>query len=135
MTLWDERTREIAEALEGPILILGASGFVGSNLFYQLRQTRTDVHGASSAIHRSWRLMGLSEKDFSQIHQCDITCPSEIRELFNRVQPKTVFNLTAYGGYSWQTDVQRIYAVNFTGMLHLVRELSERPGVVLLSTD
>ncbi|MBU6376198.1 MAG: NAD-dependent epimerase/dehydratase family protein [Bdellovibrionales bacterium] len=132
MTLWDDRTRELAKTLEGPILILGASGFVGSNLYHQLKQIRDDVHGASKDIHRSWRLIGSSEKDFSQIHQFDITCPNQLRELFNQVQPKTVFNLTAYGGYSWQTDVQRIYSVNFTGVLHLVRELCERPGVVLV---
>ena len=47
--------------LEGPILVLGASGFVGANLFRSLLAIREDVH--SIAMRQpSWRLGRIHSK-------------------------------------------------------------------------
>ena len=49
---------EQIKALPGPILVIGAGGFLGANLFRRLFEARQDVYGT---IHRSasWRLEGI----------------------------------------------------------------------------
>ena len=48
------RSRNISR-LHGPILVLGASGFVGANLFRALSAFRDDVYGTASRLP-AWRL-------------------------------------------------------------------------------
>ena len=47
--------------LQGPILVLGASGFVGANLFRSLLAIREDVHGTAMR-QPSWRLGRIHSK-------------------------------------------------------------------------
>ena len=54
MTAWDAGA-EIAR-LQGPILVLGASGFVGANLMNRIRAVRKDVTGTARRLP-AWRLM------------------------------------------------------------------------------
>ena len=49
-----ERTRR----LQGPILVLGASGFVGANLIRTVLGVRNDVHGTTTRIP-AWRFEGV----------------------------------------------------------------------------
>lgn len=103
----DNSTDKI-RALPGPILILGAGGFIGANLLRALLAVRDDVYGTTRSID-NWRLKGISpasliggEFDFN--HRSPSIAPSEYR---------TVFNCLAYGGYSWQPEENRIYETNF----------------------
>lgn len=48
--------------LQGPILVLGASGFVGANLLRQLLNYRDDVFGTTSRFP-AWRLEGLNDEN------------------------------------------------------------------------
>ncbi len=50
---WEPRIRR----LQGPILVLGASGFLGANLFRTLLEFRPDVHGTARRLP-AWRLEG-----------------------------------------------------------------------------
>ena len=62
--------------LEGPILVLGASGFVGANLFHFLNQFRNDVF-AGVPQDKGWRLR---EIDDSKIVKIDIENSNSIDE-------------------------------------------------------
>ncbi len=53
-----ELTQKIKH-LQGPILVLGASGFVGAALLRMLLNVRDDVYGTASRLP-AWRLEGLS---------------------------------------------------------------------------
>jgi dolichol-phosphate mannosyltransferase len=100
------------------------SGFIGANLFFRLSSLRDDVYGASPNVGSSWRLVNSA----IGIHRClpvDITHPNDVNDLISRLKPGTVFNVAAYGGYERQSDVLRIHNVNYLGMLHLIRPLSE----------
>ena len=44
--------------LQGPILVLGASGFIGANLLRMLLEHREDVYGTATRLP-AWRLEGL----------------------------------------------------------------------------
>lgn len=113
-----------AARLEGPILVLGASGFVGANLFATLLESRTDVHGTASR-RPAWRLEHFPQE---LVHTADILIESNLDALLNHVKPKTVFNCIAFGAYSFEQDAQLIYQTNFTLLTRLLPKLT-RAGV------
>jgi nucleoside-diphosphate-sugar epimerase/glycosyltransferase involved in cell wall biosynthesis len=116
--------RRHATRLEGPILVLGASGFVGANLFATILEARTDVHGTASR-RPAWRL---EQFPWERVHTADILIESNLDSLLEQVKPKTVFNCIAFGAYSFEQDAQLIYQTNFTLLTRLLPKLA-RAGV------
>jgi polyisoprenyl-phosphate glycosyltransferase len=108
-----------AEKLQGPVLILGASGFVGANLFRTILKTRTDVFGTSMVLP-NWRLEGLPEKNLIAV---DLLVDSSLDALLDDIRPRTIFNCVAYGAYSFETDSQLIYQTNFNLTAKLMSRL------------
>ncbi len=96
--------------LKGPILVLGASGFIGANLLRTLLQTRNDVFGTSTKLP-SWRLEGI---DRAHLFDGDLLSAENLNETLSSVKPKTIFNCIAYGTYSFQNDVELIYKTNIS---------------------
>ena len=91
---------EKVRRLQGPILVLGASGFLGANLLRTLLAHRDDVHG--TVLHTpAWRLEGVSERNASVV---DLLVDSNRDELLRRLKPRTVFNCVGYGGYSFEAE-------------------------------
>ncbi len=107
--------------LRGPILVFGASGFIGCNLFLHLRSIRSDVYAVTHNPRSAWRLR-LAEVDSSQILYCDITYRNSVRDLFATVKPGTIFDLSAYGAYARQDDVSLIYNTNVLGCVNILEE-------------
>lgn len=107
------------QALSGPILVLGASGFLGSNLFRMLIKVRQDVVGTSSRA-TAWRLEGLPEKN---VVATDLLVDYNLRALLKEVRPRTVFNCVAYGAYSFETDYALIYRTNLDLTASLLEKL------------
>jgi polyisoprenyl-phosphate glycosyltransferase len=100
---------EKIKKIQGPILVLGASGFLGANLFRILLKYRQDVFG--TFFHApAWRLEGLSALNLIQI---DLLVDSNLDALLKQTGAKTVFNCVAYGAYSFETDSSLIYQTNF----------------------
>ena len=83
--------------LQGPILVLGASGFVGANLLRQLLNYRDDVFGTTSRFP-AWRLEGLNDENIVAV---DLLVDSNLDFLLEKTQPKTIFNCVAFGAYSF----------------------------------
>jgi dolichol-phosphate mannosyltransferase len=115
---WEPRVRR----LQGPILVLGASGFLGANLFRSLLEFRPDVHGTARRLP-AWRLERLPADN---IHTADLLIDSNLDSLLDVIQPRTVFNCVAYGGYSFETDSSLIYQTNFALTTRLVERLARR---------
>jgi polyisoprenyl-phosphate glycosyltransferase len=88
--------------IEGPILVLGAGGFIGSNLLRMLRSVRDDVNGT-----------------------LNVKLDGHARAFIELFKPRTIFDCVAYGGYSSQTDVGRIYQTNVTLKAELLELASE----------
>lgn len=104
--------------LEGPIVIFGAGGFIGSNLFRQILQYRQDVYAITSKEpFIPWRIDDLQE---NRIIHADITEKTHLKRLFAKYQFRTIFDLAAYGAYAKQNDVQLIYQTNVIGLLNLL---------------
>ena len=111
------------EALRGPILITGASGFVGANLMAMLRRVRSDVHGLEKGA-RSYRLSGVPP---DAIVTVDLTDDIAVRQMVETIAPQTVFDCAAYGAYAFEQDSKRIYDTNFIALTRFVALLAERP--------
>jgi dolichol-phosphate mannosyltransferase len=113
---------EMIGALRGPILVLGASGFVGANLLRMLRAVRGDAVGTASRLP-AWRLEGLPRE---AVREVDLLVDEGLRELLDGVKPQTIFNCLAYGAYSFQRDVDLIYRTNLSLTARLLEEVAAR---------
>ena len=118
----DEELAGLIRRLQGPILVLGASGFVGANLFRTLLRVRRDVVGTTSRTP-AWRLEGL---DAEKVRVVDLLVDPNVDALLNEVNPKLVFNCVAYGAYSFEVEGQLIYQTNFNFVSRLVQRLAGR---------
>jgi nucleoside-diphosphate-sugar epimerase len=106
-----------------PILVTGASGFVGSHLARRLAGTGADVHvflRSSSDTRRLGDISGRLER-----HAVDLTDPASIRAAVDRVRPRTVFHCASWGGHPGQTDEATIFGTNLAGTFRLLAACAE----------
>jgi dolichol-phosphate mannosyltransferase len=108
--------------LQGPMLVLGASGFIGANLLRTLSRYRDDVYGTASRLP-AWRLEDLRSEN---IIVTDLLVDSNLDAMLDTVKPRTVFDCVGYGGYSFETDAGLIYETNFNLMSRLLGRLERR---------
>ncbi len=95
--------------LQGPILVLGASGFVGGTLMNILCRHRDDVIG-TYRTGPAWRLDDIHE---DQLVKVDLLVESQCEDLIKKTKPKTIFNCLAYGAYSFQSEKRLIHRTNY----------------------
>ncbi|HEY2857484.1 MAG TPA: NAD-dependent epimerase/dehydratase family protein [Terracidiphilus sp.] len=114
--------QEKIERLQGPILVLGASGFVGANVLRSLSRYRDDAYGTASRLP-AWRLEGLPAQ---HVKVTDLLIDSNLDQLLGTVQPRTIIDCVAYGAYSFETDSQLIYQTNFNLVSRLLARLEHR---------
>jgi len=108
--------------LQGPILVLGGSGFIGANLMQTLLRHRDDVYGTTSNFD-AWRLEGVPERNKVIV---DLLVEADLENILDEIAPRTVFNCVSYGGYSFEADVRLIYLTNFTLTTRLLHLLEKR---------
>lgn len=114
----------LIKKLKGPIIIFGAGGFVGFNLLWKLLGERKDVFGIFSDPKKNWRIAKKTPPPLNVV-KCDINNKREVKSLISRMKPKTIFNLAAYGAYSTQTDIDKIYQTNFNSTYLIIEELKK----------
>jgi dolichol-phosphate mannosyltransferase len=108
--------------LRGPILITGAAGFVGANLFLKIFAVRQDVY---ALVHRdkSWRVADVPD---SNILSVDVNDPAALTHVLDTLAPQTVFDCIAYGAYSFEQDPSLIYQTNFNSIVSITSLLARR---------
>ena len=87
------------DPLQGPILVLGAGGFVGANLLRKLLQHRSDVFGVVRGLP-AWRLDGIDRRHVLEVDLNDLAAT---RNMVESLSPGTIFDTVAYGAYSFET--------------------------------
>jgi nucleoside-diphosphate-sugar epimerase/glycosyltransferase involved in cell wall biosynthesis len=110
-------------ALRGPILVTGASGFVGANLFQTIAAVRSDVY-ACVRRQKGWRLENVNQ---DQIVSVDLNDPAATKNLVDTLAPQTVLDCVAYGAYSFEQDPALIYQTNYQSVVNLISQLSVKP--------
>ena len=111
-------------ALRGPIVITGAAGFVGANLFRKIFAIRRDVMPWFAA-GTFWRLSDIPD---SNLLRTDVNDPAAVKHLIDTIAPQTVMDCVAYGAYSFEQDPNLIYQTNFNSIVSLVSQLA-RQGI------
>lgn len=108
-------------ALRGPLLVLGAAGFVGANLFQHLNRLRDDVY-AVVRDEKTWRLRDVED---DKVIACDLNDHAAAKHLVRTINPQTVFDCVAYGAYSFEDKSELIYRTNFTSLVNVIELLRE----------
>jgi len=108
--------------LQGPILVLGGSGFIGGNAALTLLRYRDDVFVTATRLP-AWRLEKIAQ---NRVKVVDLLIDSNLDELIETVQPRTIIDCVAYGAYSFETDSQLIYETNFNLVSRLLARLESR---------
>jgi nucleoside-diphosphate-sugar epimerase/glycosyltransferase involved in cell wall biosynthesis len=114
--------RHIA-ALKGPILVTGASGFIGANLFKMILRQRDDVF-AVVRREKGWRL---AEIDDEHILALDLNDSAAVKNIVSALGPKTVLDCASYGAYSFEVDPSLIYRTNYQSLVEFVTLLAGTP--------
>ena len=108
--------------LQGPILVLGGSGFVGANLLHAIAAVREDVVGTTTRLP-AWRFDGLAPRNFRQV---DLLVNSNLDALLAEIKPRTILDCVAHGAYSFETNSELIYQTNFNFISRLMERLDGR---------
>lgn len=74
--------------IQGPILVLGASGFIGANILSRLLEFRSDVVGTTTSFPH-WRLDDIPEEN---VFVGDLLVETNLTELLNQTHPRTVLD-------------------------------------------
>ena len=128
----------MSRMLGGPaprLLVTGACGFVGANICRHFETLGWNVTGLVGPSGRNWRLP--ARVDIST-YQVDLLDADNLMTLVGSLQPNLIVNCAAFGGYSSQKDVERIYLVNVVGLRHLMqaaRHLGELTALIQLGSS
>lgn len=109
------------KSLQGPILVIGASGFIGVNLLRRCLESREDVVGTVFSGD-TWRLHDIPAANITFLNLQD---PVSVLSVLHRVHPKTVFDCSSFGAYSFEQDFERIHSTNYLSFIRLMEEIAE----------
>jgi nucleoside-diphosphate-sugar epimerase/glycosyltransferase involved in cell wall biosynthesis len=109
-------------SLDGPILVLGASGFVGANILRRCLANRTDVVGTVFSGD-SWRLHDVPAANTSFLNLQD---PVSVHSVLGSVRPRTIVDCSSFGAYSFEQDFERIHSTNYLCFIRMMEAVAAR---------
>lgn len=115
-----ETLEKLIMGLRGPILVVGASGFIGANLLHQLLRVRPDAYG-TIRLGKGWRLEEVEE---SRLIAMDLLNSDGAARIVDRLAPRTIFHTVAYGAYSFQSSPDLIHRTNYLALAQFLEKLT-----------
>ncbi len=100
------------------VLVTGAGGFVGAYVARRLAAAGNEVIATVRPGGDPWRLPG--DDPAQQVLPLDLDDPIAIDTAVASVRPDWLLHLAAHGAYSWQTDRERILAINLRSTMALL---------------
>ena len=104
-------------------LITGGSGFVGSNLIRKLIKENQELTILIRDNSDLWRINDLLPK--IQTIKTDFSNYEKLEKSISDVDPNFVYHLGTYGGYPFQTSIEKIAQVNIINTIKLFKSLSK----------
>ena len=117
----------LINVLPGPILVLGAGGFIGSAAFNTLCEFRDDVIGVGRDT-RSWRTDFLGTPSLRGVNLRNLP---HVYRILNEIKPRLVINLSAVGAYPTQQHIQSMIDVNITLVEEVARWCATNSAVLI----
>lgn len=118
--------------LKNPILITGATGFIGSNLTRYLVKKGIRVNIIIKKSSNIKRLKDIFEN--LNVYYADIRDKKKIQTIIKKIKPKTIFHLATHGAYSSQSNMDRIKSTILDGTINLLNECSKYKFNVFINT-
>jgi nucleoside-diphosphate-sugar epimerase len=112
--------------LEGtPVLVTGASGFIGSQLTRQLVAEGAKVHAVTSAVSSVYPIRLVPIRDQITMHEANLNDRSAMDSVVGKVKPEIVWHLGAFThvGKSWNR-VDECIQTNIQGTVNLLEALA-----------
>jgi dolichol-phosphate mannosyltransferase len=106
------------------IVVIGASGFVGSRVFELLLKSKYEVYGIGRS-NMPWRIEDLYFNRYLSTQDQDVL------EVLNSIRPNVIINFSASGAYSFQRDFENIVASNLI-LLEKIASWSVENGAFLI---
>ena len=119
--------------LPGPIMVFGAGGFIGFNLFQSLLLYRNDVYGISRNPKNNWRFNNFPAPIHSVL-VADLSDYEMINKLILKIKPQSIFYLAAYGAYAKQQCFHDMYETNIKALVSLLEVLKQQTFSVFVAT-
>jgi dolichol-phosphate mannosyltransferase len=116
--------KTVFENLQGPVVVTGATGFVGANVCRYLLGRGASVIGVEGPSMQRWRL---PEDQTLDIQSIDLRSQQAVEQFFRNAAPAVVINCAAYGAYPSQTNLDQIYQVNLDAVRHMLEALRAVP--------
>ena len=107
---------KILKNIKQPILITGATGFVGSNLlrFFVSKNIKVNILIRKSS--NLWRIKDILHK--SNFYHVDLNDNIKLAKKIRKIKPKTIFHLAAHGAYSSQNNMDTIKSTVLDGTIN-----------------
>lgn len=115
--------------LTGPVLVTGASGFIGACAARALVRRGQPVHLLLRDPQRAWRLRDLL--GMCGVHHGDLRDRAAVRGCINAARPQVILHCATHGAYEAQSDAGEILSTNILGTQNLF-EIASGAGVSLV---
>ena len=115
-----------------PVLVTGASGFVGNCVVRRLLSEGPSVHVLLRPSAKMWRLKDV--RDRLNIHWIDVLEAEAVRAAVMEVKPAAILHLAAFGAYESQSAARQILQTNILGSYNLLEAAIEAGTGVFIST-
>lgn len=107
---------------EGPILLTGATGFLGANIARHFLASKESVHTLIRATSPRWRLRGL---DDLQMHETELTDADAVLAALREIRPRVILHFAAHPALADERDDAAIFSNTVLPIVHLVRAAAE----------
>jgi nucleoside-diphosphate-sugar epimerase len=107
-----------------PVLVTGATGFIGSHLTRRLVREGAEVHAVTSTVSSVYPVRLLDVRDDLRLHGANLNDRGALDVLVAESKPRLVFHLGAYThvGKSW-TRIDECIQTNVQGTVNLLQAL------------